>query len=120
MATFILGVVCAVAWNVFVWWRGWPSIKARTLVERGAVVLDVRSAQEFARGHVEGAIHVAPEAVAAMTVQIPYRSAPASAACWDQAVVVYAATRRRCDEAARSLRAAGFTRVWALGTLSRW
>jgi rhodanese-related sulfurtransferase len=77
--------------------------------ERGARVLDVRSPQEYARGHVPGAVNVPLEELLA---------APASAG--SDGVHVVCQSGRRSLEAARALEQAGVTAVSVAGGTSAW
>jgi phage shock protein E len=80
-----------------------------TRIERGTAprLVDVRSAAEFAAGHVPGAIN------------IPYLEVPSRAGELrgprDQEVVVYCGHGPRAWLAAAALRRLGFTRVIYLG-----
>ena len=81
--------------------------------DEGLVILDVRTPEEFAAGHVPGAVN------------IPYTHLPArisalpSAA--DKDIVVYCATGVRAERAATRLRENGFTRLLHLeGDMKKW
>ena len=47
-------------------------LRARTAAGEAILVLDVRSAEEFAAGHIEGAIHVPVADIAADATRIPH------------------------------------------------
>jgi phage shock protein E len=93
-------------------------IAARTLLARIAagaapVILDVRSAREFADGHVPGAVHVPFWAVGTRIEAI--------AANKDEELVVYCGHGPRAMIAGRTLRRRGFTRLVFLdGHFSKW
>jgi rhodanese-related sulfurtransferase len=93
-------------------------IAARTLLARIAagaapVILDVRSAREFADGHVPGAVHVPFWAVGTRIEAI--------AADKDEELVVYCGHGPRAMIAGRTLRRRGFTRLLFLdGHFSKW
>lgn len=77
------------------------------------IVLDVRSPEEFAAGHVPGAIN------------IPYTHLPARISSMpsptDKDVVVYCEIGVRAEKAAASLRDNGFTRLMHLdGDMKQW
>lgn len=77
------------------------------------IILDVRSPEEFAAGHVPGAIN------------IPYTHLPARISSLpsptDKDVVVYCEIGVRAEKAAASLRDNGFTRLMHLdGDMKRW
>jgi phage shock protein E len=77
------------------------------------VVLDVRSAEEFAAGHVPGARNVAHDQLHTRLREL--------AADKDKDVVVYCRSGRRAQHAAQVLRDAGFTRILHLeGDYPAW
>ena len=80
---------------------------------RPPAILDVRTAEEFAAGHVPGAINIPFNEVGARAVEIP--------AAHDTVVVVYCGHGPRAWLAARALRSRGFRRVEFLkGHWARW
>ncbi len=91
--------------------------KARRLVrEQGALLLDVRSAKEFAAGHVEGAQLLPHDEIATRVAELDEqlggdRTRP---------LVVYCRSGRRSSEAKATLEQAGFTQVIDLGAMSNW
>lgn len=60
LATLLLITVCALAWAEDKPLRGDPekAEKGWELIEQGALVIDVRSTEEFEAGHLEGALHI--------------------------------------------------------------
>jgi len=77
------------------------------------VILDVRTPEEYAAGHVPGAINVSHDQVAA---RLPELSAYKS-----KDVVVYCRTGRRTRLALDVLKANGFERLWHLeGDMLAW
>ncbi|MBX3704391.1 MAG: rhodanese-like domain-containing protein [Steroidobacteraceae bacterium] len=90
-----------------------------TLAERLAwgdqslVVLDVRSAEEYAEGHVAGARNIPHTQIAERVVEL--------ADARDRDLVVYCRSGRRSEIALQALRDAGFTRLFHLeGDILRW
>jgi rhodanese-related sulfurtransferase len=76
-------------------------------------ILDVRSRQEFARGHVPGALHIPFWTLPARTAQISASRA--------DPLVVYCGHGPRARFAGAVLRLVGFQRVVYLdGHMSRW
>lgn len=80
---------------------------AKKLIASGAVVLDVRTADEFAGGHVDKATNVPVDQVEAQLPQIAQlvgndKSKP---------IVVYCAAGGRAARAKRALEQAGYTNV---------
>jgi rhodanese-related sulfurtransferase len=80
---------------------------------RPPAILDVRTAREFAGGHVPGAINIPFREVAARTREL---------AAWrDDPLVVYCGHGPRAWIAARALRRAGFTGVdYLRGHMAAW
>lgn len=85
------------------------STEAHALVAEGATLLDVRTPQEWERGHVEGAILIPIGDLEARIAEVP-RNHP---------VVVYCASGARSARAASTLAAAGYD-MHDLGAMSRW
>lgn len=85
--------------------------EAHVLVARGALLLDVRSAAEFAEGHARGARNVPVERLRETIERLGPRDRP---------IVVYCHSGARAGAATVILRNAGFREVHNLGTLARW
>jgi rhodanese-related sulfurtransferase len=73
-------------------------------------LLDVRTPQEFAGGHLEGAANIAVETLQANLDAIPR----------DQPIVLYCRSGNRSAQAASILDAAGFTNIYDLGGIVAW
>ncbi len=78
-----------------------------------AVMLDVRSEEEFITGHAAGAVLLPYDEVTA-------DSAAAAIGSKDTPVLVYCRTGRRSRIAAEALLRLGYTRVYDLGSLTGW
>ena len=78
-----------------------------------AVLLDVRSEEEFITGHAAGAVLLPFDEVTA-------ESAEAAIGAKNTPVLVYCRTGRRSRIAAETLLRLGFTRVYDLGSLTGW
>ncbi len=77
------------------------------------VVLDVRTAEEFAEGHIKGAINISHEQINENLAKI--------LAYKDQTVVVHCRSGRRAVSAENDLRAAGFSDLRHLeGDMKGW
>jgi len=79
----------------------------------GGKIVDVRSAEEFAAGHIDGAIHVP-------VAEIEARAATGALGAKGDPIVVYCGSGRRAAQAAETLRGAGFSNVVNLGPMSNW
>jgi phage shock protein E len=85
------------------------SLEAHRLVERGALLLDVRTAAEFAERRLPNSLNLPVEQLQKRLSELP-RTRP---------LVVYCHTGVRAGFATHILRKAGFE-VHNLGTLARW
>jgi rhodanese-related sulfurtransferase len=85
--------------------------EARKLVESGARLVDVRTPEEFAAGHLAGAVNIPVQELAERLGELEPR---------DQPVVLYCRSGNRSGHAARLLKNAGYARVHDLGAMSRW
>lgn len=81
--------------------------------DESLLILDVRTAEEYAQGHVEGAVHIPYD-------QLPQRVGEIAAAK-DKDVVLYCRSGRRSEIAAGTLQEKGFTRLLHLeGDMLAW
>ena len=94
-------------------------IKADALLERARkmdesfVILDVRTPEEYAEGHVPGAINIPHDKLAGRAVELLGNR--------DKDVVLYCRTGRRAALAAETLKANGFTKLLHLdGDIQQW
>ena len=76
------------------------------------IILDVRRADEFAEGHIPGAINVANEDIGAVQ--------PSELPDLDQVVFVYCRSGRRSKEASAKLVALGYTNIYEFGGILDW
>jgi rhodanese-related sulfurtransferase len=84
---------------------------ARELVARGAVLLDVRTPDEYRGEHVPRAINVPLQELQARLHEVGPKERP---------VVVYCRSGKRSAEASRLLRENGFHVVHDLGAMVEW
>lgn len=85
--------------------------QAKTLVDGGAKLVDVRTSAEHAAGHIPGSVHIPLGELADRTGELGDKGAP---------LVVYCASGMRSATATGILKRAGFTQVHDLGGMSRW
>lgn len=76
------------------------------------IILDVRRADEFADGHIPGAINVANESIGA--------EAPAELTDKNQLIYVYCRSGNRSKQAAEKLAALGYTNIVEFGGIIDW
>lgn len=88
-----------------------PGTEARRLVSEGALLLDVRSAEEFREEHLKGAKNIPVQELADRVGELGEKSTT---------VVVYCRSGARSGSARRMLRGHGFTNVHDLGAMGRW
>ncbi len=80
--------------------------------ETGYIILDVRRADEFAAGHIPGAIHVANESIGSGEIpELPDK---------DQLIFVYCRSGRRSKEASQKLADLGYTNIVEFGGILDW
>ena len=80
--------------------------------ETGYIILDVRRADEFATGHIHGAINVANESIGTDEIpELPDKK---------QLIMVYCRSGRRSKEAAEKLVKLGYTNIVEFGGILDW
>lgn len=85
--------------------------EARRLVDAGAHLVDVRTPQEFATGHIPGAINIPVQDLERRMAELEGKDRP---------IVVYCRSGNRSSSAARLLESAGYAEVRDLGAMTRW
>ncbi len=76
------------------------------------IILDVRRADEFAEGHIPGAINIANESIDS--------EVPAELPDMDQIIYVYCRSGNRSKQAAEKLAAIGYTNIIEFGGIVDW
>ncbi len=89
---------------------------AKQLVDNGALLLDVRTPEEFSGRHLDGAVNIAHTQVRSRVAEIR----KLQGGDLDKPIVVYCRSGSRSSMAKRELEAAGFTRVQNLGSIGDW
>ena len=80
--------------------------------ESGYIILDVRRADEFAEGHIPGAINVANESIGTDEIpELPDKN---------QLIMVYCRSGRRSKEASEKLVKLGYTNIVEFGGILDW
>jgi phage shock protein E len=80
-----------------------PAAASRAAAAAGPVLLDVRTPEEFAAGHVEGTLHIPLQDLERRQAELePFR---------DRDIVVYCRSGRRAASAIQMLQANGFSRL---------
>jgi len=89
-----------------------PSKEAHALVKKGAVLLDVRTPEEFASGHADGAVNIPVEDLGSRLAELKGDE--------KKDIVVYCRSGHRAGIAKTLLESKGFTKVHNVGGLSDW
>ena len=80
--------------------------------EKNYIILDVRRADEFAEGHIPGAINVSNEVIGTEEIpELPDKS---------QLILVYCRSGRRSKEASEKLVKLGYTNIVEFGGILDW
>ena len=80
--------------------------------ETGYIILDVRRPDEYAAGHIPGAINVANESIGMTEIpELPDK---------DQLIMVYCRSGRRSKEASEKLVKLGYTNIVEFGGILDW
>ena len=115
MISKIILVVLAII-VVFVLYQRFTAVRisgsdARSLVADGAMLVDVRSPGEFSGGHIEGAISIPIQELAARVDELGDQSGP---------IVLYCQSGARSAMAKRLLESKGFTDIHDMGSMGSW
>ena len=76
--------------------------KFAELIEQGAIVLDVRTKEEYASGHIKGSVNIPLDQLTTNLAQLKKK---------DQAIITCCASGMRSSSAKRLLEAQGYTNV---------
>lgn len=80
--------------------------------EEGYIILDVRTQEEYAQGHIPGAILIADTEIEEKAEQILTDK--------DQQILVYCRSGRRSKLASEKLLQMGYTSIWEFGGILDW
>ncbi len=108
--TWVLLAGLVAAWLALTRLGKISSARAHELVAQGALLIDVRTEDEFAAAHLPGAANVPLSSLSSQAKALASRGKP---------IVVYCASGMRSLSAKRVLQAAG-AEVYDLGSMSRW
>lgn len=89
-----------------------PAAYQQQFAETGTehMLIDVRTPEEFASGHIEGAVNIPVDALAGRLSEVPT----------GQPVVVYCRSGSRSATASKILADAGYSSIYDLGGLQGW
>lgn len=87
--------------------------EAKKMMDAGGVtVVDVRTAEEFAEGHVLGAINIPNEMIADVAEKVLTDK--------DATLLVYCRSGNRSAQSARTLQGLGYTKIYDFGGIMDW
>ncbi len=88
--------------------------EAKEMMEQddGHVIVDVRREDEYAEGHIPGAILIPNESIE--------NDPPEELPEWDQIILIYCRSGRRSKEAAQKLADMGYENVYEFGGIIDW
>lgn len=86
--------------------------KAKALVSAGATLVDVRTPEEFAAGHIEGALNLPVDELEAKLAVLAGKE--------QSEIVVYCRSGMRSARAAGILKGKGYAKVSDLGPMKAW
>lgn len=87
-----------------------PSADAKALVKSGALLVDVRTPEEFASKHLDGAINIPIDDLEARLAELPK----------DKDLVLYCRSGGRSARGKTLLTSNGYKKVHNLGAMSNW
>lgn len=80
--------------------------------EKGYIILDVRTAQEYVEKHIPGAVNIPNETIGTEEIpQLPDK---------DQLILVYCRSGNRSKQAAEKLVKLGYTNIVEFGGINSW
>jgi phage shock protein E len=92
------------------------SALAHKLVDEGAVLLDVRTAEEYADRHLDKAVNISVDSLKGQLPEVEKLTSGDKS----KPIVVYCQMGGRAGRAKEVLTAAGYTRVTNLGGIDNW
>ena len=87
------------------------SSSARTMVQEGALLVDVRTPGEFGQKHIEGALNIPLQELEARVAEFGEKG---------RVIVLYCRSGNRSGQAKTILEARGYTDVHNLGPMTAW
>ncbi len=81
-------------------------------VDDGHVIVDVRRPDEYAAGHIPGAILIPNETIGSVR--------PAELADLNQIILIYCRSGNRSKQAAQKLSRLGYTKIYEFGGINTW
>ena len=79
--------------------------------EKDYIIVDVRTPEEFADGHIEGAINIPLDTISTSIPELPNKN---------QLIMIYCRSGNRSNQAANKLDDLGYTNVIDFGGINTW
>lgn len=112
---WLIVIVILIAYGLYQWNVKRSFIdyaKAQELLAAGAVVVDVRTREEYREGHIPGAKNLPLHRLD----DLAKRNLPQK----DQPIILYCRSGSRANQALRLLKKLGYTQLYNLGGIGRW
>ena len=91
--------------------------EAVSLIEDGALLVDVRTLTEFNQGHIDGAVNIDVQDILKMKDGLNYNNTNVGK---NKKIIVYCRSGSRSNSAAQKLIELGYTEVYDLGSIDNW
>lgn len=93
-------------------YRKISAAEAKEIIEtQSPIIVDVRTTEEFASGHIADAINIPVESITAAPVELPDK---------DALIVIYCRSGNRSEQATRKLLDLGYTNLYDFGGIIDW
>ena len=90
---------------------------AVTKIDEGAILIDVRSSQEYEDNHIDGAININVDDILNTEGALIYNNSEIG---FNKTIIVYCRSGARSKNAANKLVELGYTNVYDLGSIDNW
>lgn len=93
-------------------YRKISAAEAKEIIEtQSPIIVDVRTAEEFASGHIANAINIPVESISTAPAELPDK---------DALIVIYCRSGNRSEQATRKLLDLGYTNLYDFGGIIDW
>ena len=91
--------------------------EAVSLIDEGALLVDVRSVTEYEQGHIDDAINIDVQEILNLKDSLNYNNMSISK---NKKIIVYCRSGSRSSSAAKKLIELGYTNIYDLGSIDNW
>lgn len=93
-------------------YRKISALEAKEMIEAETpIIVDVRTAEEFASGHIANAINIPVESISTAPIELPDKEA---------LILIYCRSGNRSEQATRKLLDLGYTNLYDFGGIIDW